>query len=60
MIALGKILGTMPTPGLPVSASMKGGSGCGRSGTMLYHCFGMSDSLSRIFLSCNCSSPFFE
>ena len=51
IISLGKILGTMPTPGCFVSTSMKGGSGCGRSGTMLYHCFGMSFSFSRIFLS---------
>jgi hypothetical protein len=34
MIALGKICGTMPTPGSFVAGSMNGGSGCGRSGTM--------------------------
>src|SRR5450759_819668 len=51
MISLGKILGTIPTPGCFVSASMNGGSGFGRSGTMLYHCFGISFSFNRIFLS---------
>ena len=49
MISFGKISGTMPTPGSFVAGSMNGGSGCGRSGTMLYHCFGMSSSFSRIF-----------
>jgi len=53
---MGKILGTIPAPGSFVSASMNGGSGFGRSGVMLYHCFGKSSSLRIIFL-CMLVSP---